>query len=270
MIKIEHVKEKLESGELIKKSTPCYIQDKKLSKRLCVATNRRIMFVDNNGASQSARFDNIVTASGNGCTITIKTNKSELKFIPKDYSAIKAVVGEKFTEDPEPPKEADTYKHKWLNKALNKLLIVVFSFLAIAIIALSVKEALPKSNEEIIAKAIAENFVVESGVTNYIYDEQFNTLSITSKGRGYDANSFIFMSHAAITDTLKAIKDIPFSYVDFNIIYTLVDTYGNERDDTVLAAGFSDVTIAKINYDNFNWDNIPLIADSYWSYLDEL
>jgi uncharacterized membrane protein len=45
---------------------------------------------------------------------------------------------------------------------------------------------------------------------------------------------------------------------------TLVDAYGNEKDDTVVKVTLSKETADKINWDNFDYNNYTTIADDYW------
>ncbi len=51
-----------------------------------------------------------------------------------------------------------------------------------------------------------------------------------------------------------------------SLIYemTLVDKYGNEEDYPVHIMTLSTETISKINWDNFLYDNLPEIADTYF------
>lgn len=71
-----------------------------------------------------------------------------------------------------------------------------------------------------------------------------------------------------ITDVLKKIEysdDLP-SKVAFDIIFPLQDKLGNTKDEPVMRVVISSDTIHKINFKNFNYDNIPDIAESYWEH----
>ena len=48
-----------------------------------------------------------------------------------------------------------------------------------------------------------------------------------------------------IYDTLKELKDIQPLSVDFNIIYPMVDKYGNANDEIVIKASYSNETREK-------------------------
>jgi cytoskeletal protein RodZ len=47
---------------------------------------------------------------------------------------------------------------------------------------------------------------------------------------------------------------------------TLVDTFGNESDDTVLKLGLNRETAEKINWKNFDRDNYSKVANTYWEH----
>lgn len=62
-------------------------------------------------------------------------------------------------------------------------------------------------------------------------------------------------------DQMEGIKQ-----VDFHIIGTLIDQYGNESDDTVMTSSFSPETRERINFENVLTDDLPEIADEYWNH----
>lgn len=69
-----------------------------------------------------------------------------------------------------------------------------------------------------------------------------------------------------ISNVLKGIqKDINVN-VDINVTYPLQDSYGNISEDIVIKATFNNETIKKINFDNFDYNNIPSIADEWWNH----
>lgn len=47
---------------------------------------------------------------------------------------------------------------------------------------------------------------------------------------------------------------------------TLVDTYGSESQEQVVKITLSKATLDKINFDNFVYNDLPSIADSYWEH----
>lgn len=48
--------------------------------------------------------------------------------------------------------------------------------------------------------------------------------------------------------------------------FTLVDKYGNEKDDVILKVSVTCDTASKINWDNFDFNNLPDIAEQYWEH----
>ena len=46
----------------------------------------------------------------------------------------------------------------------------------------------------------------------------------------------------------------------------LVDSFGNTHDVNVMRIIFEKQTLDRINFDNFNWNNIPVIADDYFEH----
>lgn len=42
--------------------------------------------------------------------------------------------------------------------------------------------------------------------------------------------------------------------------------HGNISEDIVIKATFNNETIKKINFDNFDYNNIPSIADEWWNH----
>ena len=69
-----------------------------------------------------------------------------------------------------------------------------------------------------------------------------------------------------ISNILKGIqKDINVN-VDVNVTYPLQDKYGNTSEDIVIKATFNSDTIKKINFDNFDYNDIPSVADEWWNH----
>lgn len=66
---------------------------------------------------------------------------------------------------------------------------------------------------------------------------------------------------------INANKSVPSNVnVDINVTYPLQDSYGNISEDIVIKATFNNETIKKINFDNFDYNNIPSIADEWWNH----
>lgn len=72
---------------------------------------------------------------------------------------------------------------------------------------------------------------------------------------------------SSTTKLLKELKNVAeLKSVDVNVISSLTDQYGNSSDDKVMSISVSRAVIDKINYDNFNYKNLPDIADDYWEH----
>ncbi len=54
--------------------------------------------------------------------------------------------------------------------------------------------------------------------------------------------------------------------ITMNAHLVLVDKYGGESTDKVMAIRMSKGTWEKINWDNFLIDNLPSVADTYWEH----
>ncbi|MBM0065947.1 hypothetical protein [Alkalicoccobacillus gibsonii] len=67
-----------------------------------------------------------------------------------------------------------------------------------------------------------------------------------------------------VLEDLKEEEDI--KQIDFNIVSTMVDRFGNKSDDIVMKTSFSQETREKINFDNVLFENVPNIADEYWNH----
>jgi len=64
----------------------------------------------------------------------------------------------------------------------------------------------------------------------------------------------------------KMSTDPKIKNVSFNIMLPLVDAYGNTEDSSVVKADFKKATIDKINFENFSFKNVSVVADSYWEH----
>lgn len=72
--------------------------------------------------------------------------------------------------------------------------------------------------------------------------------------------------HSDIFDILKNIQDGVLGDVDFNVVYPMVDVYGNTKEEIVIKASFKKETIKKINFDNASYKNISIMADEWWNH----
>jgi len=69
-----------------------------------------------------------------------------------------------------------------------------------------------------------------------------------------------------MTNTLKNLysANLPIEDVTFNINTTLVDIYGNKKEERVILCTVSKYVAKKVKWENFDSDNLPKIADDYW------
>lgn len=124
------------------------------------------------------------------------------------------------------------------------------------------KDSTEEDIKEKIIKVVGEenletfNYVPDNNFTLIRFKGSENlTSKLTVKGMYMD-----------ISNILMAIqKDIDVN-VDINVTYPLVDAYGNASEDIVLKATFNNDTIKKINFDKFDYNNIPSIADEWWNH----
>lgn len=74
-----------------------------------------------------------------------------------------------------------------------------------------------------------------------------------------------------LEDTTKLLKDVikvkGLEGVQVIVMSPLKDTYGNVAEEKVLSINISRNTMDKINFDNFNYKDLPNIADDYWEHL---
>lgn len=70
------------------------------------------------------------------------------------------------------------------------------------------------------------------------------------------------------SDTLEIVQklssNVNINSVTVNAYIPLVDQYGNETPGKVMTVNLTKETWSKINWDNFNTDNLPNVADMYW------
>lgn len=99
---------------------------------------------------------------------------------------------------------------------------------------------------------------------NYIPDNNFSLIVFRGK-ESFTAKMTVKSMYLDMFKILKEIQPIIDTDVDFNVVYTLKDKYGNENDSIVMKATFTNDTIKKINFDNALSENIPTMADEWWN-----
>lgn len=100
---------------------------------------------------------------------------------------------------------------------------------------------------------------------NYVPENNFALI----KFKGSDnltSNMAIKGMYMDISNILRNIQNEIEVNVDFNVTYPLKDAYGNVEEEIVMKATFNNETIKKINFDKFDYNNIPMIADEWWNH----
>lgn len=69
---------------------------------------------------------------------------------------------------------------------------------------------------------------------------------------------------ADVFEEVSKYEDITTKDISIGWMMTLVDQYGNENEQRVLNIRLSKESLAKINWDNFNYDNFENIAETYF------
>lgn len=128
------------------------------------------------------------------------------------------------------------------------------------------KEENKSSIEEDLRKAIVKVVGEENLETfNYVPDNNFALIKFKGS-ESLSSKMTVKGMYMDISNVLKGIqKDINVN-VDINVTYPLQDSYGNISEDIVIKATFNNETIKKINFDNFDYNNIPSIADEWWNH----
>lgn len=121
------------------------------------------------------------------------------------------------------------------------------------------------SSEEVMKKAIKEVIGEENFQEfNYVPENNFSLI----KFRGADNLSDKMTVKGMYLDMFNILKKLQPNIdtnIDFNVVYPLVDKYGNSEDEIVIKATFTEETIKKINFDNALFDDIPDMADEWWN-----
>ena len=120
-----------------------------------------------------------------------------------------------------------------------------------------------KTPEDIVKKVIEKDRIVEINK-----NDQNGHLLVRFKGSENLTNESTVKGFLVdIRDLLKNLKsDSSIQSFTFNVVYSLVDNYGNESEDIVIKARFNRETVDKINFDKFDFNKIPEVADEYWSH----
>lgn len=124
-------------------------------------------------------------------------------------------------------------------------------------------EEKPKTPKQIAEEVAAEEF---SEVKQVAFNAETGNLFIKATGKENFTNNMTRDGlKLAILEVVETVSPSPeVKNVDFNILFPLVDQYGNVSDGSVMKVMLSRETIDKINFKNFNIDNLDAIADGYW------
>lgn len=82
----------------------------------------------------------------------------------------------------------------------------------------------------------------------------------------YSNDATVKYMYHRMFDILKSIQDEVRGDIDFNVVYPMVDKYGNSEDQIVIKASFKNATIKKINFNGTIAENIPVMADEWWNH----
>lgn len=96
-------------------------------------------------------------------------------------------------------------------------------------------------------------YIESANIVNYTvqYDSLFSLK--------YDVRSM----QLSIYETLNDLSDSKGTSVTFKVLFPVTDDYGNTSYSKVLFARYSSDTLAKINWDNFFFDKVDNIADTF-------
>ncbi len=108
----------------------------------------------------------------------------------------------------------------------------------------------------------------EENYINVFYEPEDNFVLIKAKGKDLLSSSMSAKGMLkSIKDTLYEIREIPDLNVDFNIVYTMVNSAGDTSDDIVIKATYKNETRNSINWDEYVlYEDMPKIADEWWTH----
>lgn len=122
----------------------------------------------------------------------------------------------------------------------------------------SIEKNIREAIENVVGKEMLETF-------NYVPSNNFSLIKFKGS-ENLTNNMTIKGMYMDIFNILKDIQPMIDTDVDFNVIYPLVDQYGNAEDVIVIKATFTNETIKKINFENAIWENTPVMADDWWNH----
>ena len=128
-------------------------------------------------------------------------------------------------------------------------------------------EATGELSEEEAIKAAIEKVVGAENLEMFNYDPENNFSLIKFRGSENLTNNMTVKGmYLDMFNILKAIQSMIDTDVTFDVVYPLVDKYGNSEDVIVIEATYTQKTIQKINFENALWENTPDLADEWWNH----
>lgn len=125
-----------------------------------------------------------------------------------------------------------------------------------------------KTPEEELEEQIV-NILDSDHFVSFEYQPENASISITFKGsENLTHNMTVETMYMDMSKILEVIQpDSNFNVnVSFNITYPLSNVYGESEETLVITATFSNQTIQRIDFENFDFKNIPAIADEWWNH----
>ncbi len=101
----------------------------------------------------------------------------------------------------------------------------------------------------------------------YRPEENFTSITFVSTG-GLTKKMSVHAAYMKMSGILESIQPIIDTNVRILVETPIIDAHGNSSMETVIVADYTLETIRKINFERFLWENIPVIADSWWNYPD--
>lgn len=127
----------------------------------------------------------------------------------------------------------------------------------------------PATLEEAIDSAISEARA-EKGSVNVIDNGETENKNVEIHLVGKDNLSVNMIRSGMLiqaNDILKALQSrTDISEIGLFWTFPLIDSYGNSSSQTVMKVFLKKETLDKINFDNFDWNKFPEIADDYYEH----
>ncbi len=116
---------------------------------------------------------------------------------------------------------------------------------------------------------------IEEIIKDIAYRQKFEVEDIKNNGGNYKAilKKEILSSKTAkkemlikTKDILKNIADKDMEFINIEWQVELTDKLGNKEYGPVIRIDITKETLDKINWDNFDYNNLPEVADDYWQH----